>query len=76
MVKRFAILASLLLLLVLGSTPVAEADPGPVCGVAGMPPCAGPGDPAIVCAIIAWRTFTPCNYWGVQVPQGTPGSLG
>lgn len=29
-----------------------------------------------MCAIIAWRTMTPCNYWGVKVPQGTPGSWG
>jgi hypothetical protein len=56
----------------------AHADPGPPmqCGVTGAPACAGPGDPNLVCAIIAWRTMMPCNYWGMKVPQGTPGSWG
>jgi hypothetical protein len=53
----------------------ATAAADPVCNAPGLPPCAPPGDPATLCAIIAWRTWTPCNYWGLQVPQGTPGSL-
>jgi len=53
-----------------------DPPPGPVCGGPGLPPCAPPGDPNVMCAIIVWRTWTPCNYWGVQVPQGTPGSWG
>ena len=28
------------------------------------------------CALVAWRTWTPCNWVGVQVPIGTPGSVG
>lgn len=55
----------------------AHADPPPfACNGPGLPPCAPQGDPGTMCAIIAWRTMTPCNYWGVQVPQGTPGSWG
>jgi hypothetical protein len=55
---------------------VAQAHADPACNAPGLPPCAGPGDPNVVCAIIAWRTWTPCNYWGIKVPEGTPGSLG
>lgn len=51
----------------------AHADP--VCNAPGLPPCAPPPDPATLCAVIAWRTWTPCNWYGVQVPQGTPGSM-
>lgn len=54
----------------------AHADPGPACNAPGMPPCAPPLDPNTLCAVIAWRTWTPCNWYGVQVPQGTPGSWG
>jgi hypothetical protein len=54
----------------------AHADPGPQCNGPGLPRCAGAPDPNTLCAVIAWRTMTPCNYWGVQVPQGTPGSWG
>jgi hypothetical protein len=55
----------------------AHADPAPlVCNGPGLPPCAPPADPATMCAVIAWRTWTPCNWYGVQVPQGTPGSWG
>lgn len=54
----------------------ASADP--VCGTPGTPPCAGPGPltPEQQCALIAARTWTPCNWLGVQVPAGTPGSMG
>jgi hypothetical protein len=58
-----------------GSAP-AQADPPP-CGSPDVP-CAGPGPltPEQQCAWIAFRTWTPCNWVGVQVPAGTPGSLG
>lgn len=54
----------------------AHADP--ICDAPGLPPCAAPSpmSPEQWCAYIAWRTWTPCNQWGVKVPQGTPGSLG
>ncbi|HEY2500034.1 MAG TPA: hypothetical protein VGI68_01065 [Mycobacterium sp.] len=56
--------------------PTATADP--VCGTPGTPPCAGPGPltPEQQCALFAWRTWTPCNWMGMQVPAGTPGSMG
>jgi hypothetical protein len=59
-----------------GSAP-AHADPSPPCGSPDVP-CAGPGPltPEQQCAWIAWRTWTPCNWIGLQVPAGTPGSLG
>jgi hypothetical protein len=53
---------------------VASADP--VCGVPGTPPCAPSLSPEQQCALIAWRTWTPCNWVGLQVPIGTPGSVG
>lgn len=56
----------------------AHADPGPICGAPGAPPCAGPNllTPQQQCALIAWRTMLPCNWLGMQVPQNTPGSWG
>lgn len=57
------------------AAPAGGAVADPICDGPGLPPCAGPGDPVQQCAVIAWRTFTPCNWWGVKVPQGTPGSL-
>jgi hypothetical protein len=59
-----------------GSAPT-YADPPPPCGSPDVP-CAGPGPltPEQQCAWIAFRTWTPCNWLGVQVPAGTPGSLG
>lgn len=55
----------------------AQADPAPaVCGTATTPPCVPVGiDPNVQCAITAYLTWTPCNWWGVRVPEGTPGSL-
>ena len=53
----------------------ASADPG-VCGVPGSPPCAPSLSPEQQCALFAWRTWTPCNWVGMQVPTGTPGSVG
>jgi hypothetical protein len=54
----------------------ASADPA-ICGGPDTPPCAGPSPltPEQQCALFAWRTWTPCNWAGVQVPVGTPGSL-
>lgn len=54
--------------------PLASADP--ICGTPGTPPCAGPSPltPEQQCAFIAWRSMMPCNWLGVQVPAGTPGS--
>jgi hypothetical protein len=51
----------------------ASADPA-VCGGPGTPPCAPGLSPEQQCALVAWRTWTPCNWLGVQVPIGTPGS--
>jgi hypothetical protein len=73
-VLRVTVVVGTILLFVILLAGHAKADP--ICGGEGLPPCAGPGDPATVCAWIAWRTMTPCNYWGMQVPQGTPGSWG
>ncbi|WP_374026415.1 hypothetical protein [Mycobacterium sp. HNNTM2301] len=69
--------AAVALLTAVGSfagLPTAAADP--ICGTPGTPPCAGPGPltPEQQCALIAWRTMTPCNWLGMQVPAGTPGS--
>lgn len=78
-VRRFltGIVAALAMLITAGSVadpPTASADP--VCGVPGTPPCAGPSplSPDQQCALIAWRSMMPCNWLGVQVPAGTPGS--
>lgn len=59
---------------VFAGMPTASADP--VCGTPGTPPCAGPGPltPEQQCALFAARTWTPCNWMGMQVPAGTPGS--
>jgi hypothetical protein len=57
------------------SVGVASADPA-VCGGPDTPPCAPALSPEQQCALIAWRTWTPCNWLGVQVPVGTPGSVG
>jgi hypothetical protein len=59
---------------------VAQADPGPPCGSPAVP-CAGPSPltPEQQCALIAARTWTPCNWApgiNMQVPAGTPGSWG
>src|ERR1700722_19905696 len=56
------------------SAPTASADP--ICGAPGMPPCAGPSPltPDQQCAYLAWRSMMPCNWLGMQVPAGTPGS--
>jgi hypothetical protein len=56
-------------------TGTAHADPI-ICDAPGLPPCAPPADPATQCAVIAWRNMAPCNWFGVRVPQGTPGSWG
>jgi hypothetical protein len=53
---------------------VGTASAQPVCGVPGTPLCAPSLSPEQQCAFIAWRTWTPCNWVGVQVPIGTPGS--
>jgi hypothetical protein len=53
----------------------ASANPA-VCGGPATPPCAPPLSPEQQCALVAWRTWTPCNWVGVQVPIGTPGSVG
>jgi hypothetical protein len=65
---------------VLAGAAVAQADPGPPCGSPAVP-CAGPSPltPEQQCALIAWRTLTPCNWApgiNMQVPAGTPGSWG
>lgn len=69
-----AALAMLITAASVADLPTASADP--VCGVPGTPPCAGPSplSPDQQCALIAWRSMMPCNWLGVQVPAGTPGS--
>jgi len=43
----------------------------------GRPAVCAPGlSPEQQCALVAWRRWTPCNWLGVQVPVGTPGSVG
>jgi hypothetical protein len=69
--------AAVALLIAAGSyagLPCASADP--ICGTPGTPPCAGPSPltPEQQCAFIAWRSMMPCNWLGMQVPAGTPGS--
>lgn len=55
----------------------AKAEPpAPNCDTATTPPCAPVGmDPNVQCAITAYITWTPCNWWNIKVPVGTPGSL-
>ncbi|MDT5011184.1 MAG: hypothetical protein QOH57_2801 [Mycobacterium sp.] len=60
---------------VLANSAPADADPPPPCGSPEVP-CAPMLTPEQQCALIAWRTLTPCNWVGVQVPSGTPGSVG
>jgi hypothetical protein len=77
-IRRLLVLAGIVFSIAVGSftgLPAASADP--VCGAPGLPPCAGPNPltPEQQCAWIAWRTWTPCNWFGMQVPTGTPGSL-
>jgi hypothetical protein len=58
--------------LAFGAAP-AQADPP--CGSPDVP-CAPSLTPEQQCALIAWRTWIPCNWVGLQVPSGTPGSVG
>jgi hypothetical protein len=79
-VRRISVTAAISLAIAAGSfagVGEASADPA-VCGGPDTPPCAGPGPLTAEqqCALIAWRTFTPCNWLGMQVPTGTPGSYG
>lgn len=74
-----AVVAAIALMLgasAFASVPSASADP--ICGAPGLPPCAGPNPmtPEQQRAWIAWRTMAPCNWFGMQVPAGTPGSWG
>lgn len=69
-------------ILALATTFPSAAEPGgpgpnqPLCGTETTPACAPVGiDPNIQCALIAWKTFTPCNWWGIKVAEGTPGSF-
>jgi hypothetical protein len=72
MARLIAAAVALALITIAAPAP-AHAD---VCDGPGLPPCAAPPDPAQECAVIAFRTFTPCNWYGIRVPQGTPGSWG
>jgi hypothetical protein len=77
-VKRFmavtVFVAAAAVPVLVGSAP-ADAEPAPPCGSPEVP-CAPMLTPEQQCALIAWRTWTPCNWVGVQVPSGTPGSVG
>ncbi|WP_308440749.1 hypothetical protein [Mycobacterium intracellulare] len=69
-----AAIAPMIAVATFAASPPAAADP--ICGTAGTPPCAGPSPltPDQQCAFIAWRSMMPCNWLGMQVPAGTPGS--
>lgn len=74
------LLAAALAASALALAPVEPAHADPLCDGPGLPPCA-PGAPFSLtpeqqCAVIAWRTWVPCNWWGAKVPEGTPGSVG
>jgi hypothetical protein len=78
MLKRLLIVGTVAASIIAGGcvyVAVASANPA-VCGGPATPPCAPPLSPEQQCALIAWRTWTPCNWQGVQVPVGTPGSVG
>jgi hypothetical protein len=77
-IQHLVIVAATALATVVGvfvAAPTAAADP--VCNGPNLPPCAGPSPltPEQQCALIAWQTWTPCNWSGLQVPVGTPGSF-
>lgn len=77
--QRLSAIAAITLFIGIGSfASLGPASADPVCGAPGAPPCAGPGPltPEQQCALFAWRTWTPCNWMGMQVPAGTPGSMG
>jgi hypothetical protein len=77
MIKRFLMTGAVAASISFGGfVGVAVASADPVCGVPGTPPCAPSLSPEQQCALIAWRTWTPCNWVGMQVPIGTPGSVG
>lgn len=65
---------------ILAAVPAPTAAADPLCNAPGLPPCAPPAPftltPEQGCAVIMWRTLVPCNWWGYQVPEGTPGSVG
>lgn len=79
MIRRLAMVAATSAML-FGTAPVPAAAADPICNAPGLPPCAPPAPfqltPAQTCAVVAWRTWVPCNWWGQQVPEGTPGSVG
>ncbi len=78
MLKRFLMIGAVAASISVGGCVdmgAASADPA-VCGGPGTPPCAPPLSAEQQCALIAWRTWTPCNWLGAQVPVGTPGSVG
>src|SRR5947209_20359305 len=72
--KFFAAIVLVIAAAAFAALPPASADP--ICGAPGGPQCAGPGplSPEQQCAFIAWRSMMPCNWLGMQVPAGTPGS--
>ena len=75
MVKRLLLIGAVAASMSVGGLAgVGAASAQPVCGVPGTLPCAPALSPEQQCALIAWRTWTPCNWVGVQVPIGTPGS--
>lgn len=58
---------------------VADASPfdNESCGTTTTPACAGPSPftPEQICGGFTYFTFIPCNWVGIKVPEGTPGSL-
>jgi hypothetical protein len=75
MLKRLLLIGTAAASIGIGSyVGMGTASADPVCGVPGTLPCAPALSPEQQCAFIAWRTWTPCNWVGVQVPIGTPGS--
>ena len=75
MLKRLVMIGGIAASITVGGyVGMGAAAAQPVCGAPGLPPCAPGLSPEQQCAFIAWRTWTPCNWVGVQVPIGTPGS--
>lgn len=80
-VMRHALLVVLATIcsMVVVNMPRANASPfdNSTCGTQDAPPCApaGPLTPEQMCGLFTAATWIPCNWTGMQVPEGTPGTL-
>lgn len=74
-IKSFIIIAVLALTPLVAAPVTSAIPPGPTnCGGSDQPQCLPGIDSPTECAIVAWRTHRPCNWFGVPVAPGTPGS--